>query len=115
MPVEYEKIFIFDDFNKSKKLAIEKTQKEAVVYNGFYVKIYVAGFPVDNLASHDKDKPIVVSSLLSHERKISLLNLKVKRYLESSDVINSKETMEIHLGFRVFNTQPIFSKFINVF
>lgn len=59
MPLEYEKIFIFDDFNKSRKTAIEKAQREAVAYKGFYVKIYVAGFPIDSLATHNKEKPIV--------------------------------------------------------
>jgi len=49
-----------------------------------------------------------------HERKISVLNLKVQRYSESADFVKSKENMEIHLGFRVFNSQPIFSKFISV-
>jgi len=110
LPAEYEKNFTFADFNKSKKLALEKTQKEAVVYNGFYVKIFVVGFPADKLANRDQDKPIVVSSLLPHERKISVLNLQVK----SSNVVNSKETLEIHLGFRIFSAQPVFSSFINV-
>mmetsp|Transcript_27312 Transcript_27312/g.24094 ORF Transcript_27312/g.24094 Transcript_27312/m.24094 type:complete len:202 (-) Transcript_27312:65-670(-) len=39
--------------------------------------------------------------------------MKVRRYFESSEFVDSKEEMEVHVGFRTFNTKPIFSKMIN--
>lgn len=36
--------------------------------------------------------------------------MKVRRYFESSEIVESKENMEIHIGFRTFNSNPIFSK-----
>jgi len=110
LPPEYSKILIFDDFNKSRKIAFEKAKADAVAYCGMYVKLYIEQFPLDSLASHDKEKPLVVSSLLKYERKLSVLNMKVKRHFESSEIVNSKENLELHLGFRIFPCRPIFSK-----
>jgi hypothetical protein len=52
---------IFDDFNKSRKIAFEKAKADAVAYCGMYVKLYIEQFPLDSLASHDKEKPLVLS------------------------------------------------------
>lgn len=47
---------------------------------------------------------------MKYERNVTVLNMKVRRLFESSEVVKSKEKMEIHVGFRIMNSQPIFSK-----
>lgn len=110
IPQCYENILIFSDFNKSRKVAFEKAQNDSVAFKGFYVKLYLENFPVNDLVNVDPTKPIIVSSLLKYERNVSVLNMKVRRLFESSEIVKSKEKMEIHLGFRIMNTEPIFSK-----
>lgn len=49
--------------------------------------------------------PFIVSGLLRHERKMTVMNLKVKRNPEYNEgIIESKKDVEIHLGFKKFMT-----------
>jgi len=43
---------------------------------------------------------------------VTILNMTIRRHFDSSEVVHSKEKMEVHCGFRVFNSQPLFSKII---
>jgi hypothetical protein len=59
----------------------------------------------------------IISSLLKHERKMTMLHLRVKKndapeLAEHS--IRSKQACEINLGFRRFTTQPIYSRYYPV-
>ena len=86
----------------------------AVAIKGCYVKIYIVNFPLNLLPAHDKEKPLIISSLLKYEHKISLLNWKIKRTAEFDIDVRSKEELELHHGFRILKTKPIFSKIFGV-
>jgi pre-rRNA-processing protein TSR1 len=110
LPTEFEKIFILDDYNKSRKIALEEAMNSAVVIRGCYVRLHLTNFPANLLSVHDKDRPLIVSSLLKYEQKVSLIHMKVKKMPNITLPIRSKEELEFHIGFRVMKLKPIFSK-----
>eukprot|EP01016_Furgasonia_blochmanni_P049610 TRINITY_DN754_c0_g2_i3.p1 TRINITY_DN754_c0_g2~~TRINITY_DN754_c0_g2_i3.p1 ORF type:complete len:859 (-),score=228.30 TRINITY_DN754_c0_g2_i3:1607-4183(-) len=110
VPEEYEKIFIFDDFSKTMKNALINAKEDAFAYQGFYIKIYVKNFPLHLLPAHSMQRPFIVSTLFRHEQKLSVLHTKVLRSAHYQEEIRSKEEVEMHLGFRILKTRPIYSK-----
>lgn len=52
---------------------------------------------------------VIASTLFPHECKLSTMHFKIKRTLESKEVIPSKTLMEFHVGFRRIKLQPLFS------
>ena len=54
--------------------------------------------------------PLVVFGMLPHEQKMSVVNFVVKKLPGSVDVIQSKERLIFHCGYRRFAACPIFSQ-----
>ena len=54
--------------------------------------------------------------MLSHERKMTQIHLKVRKNLELSleEEIVSKKEIELHLGFRKILVSPLYSRLFQV-
>ena len=78
------------------------------VPSGKYVTIIVSGFDKGTTIG----KHLVVSSLLKHENKESVMHFLIQRstLLDDNVVIRSKDVMDIQCGFRRFTSKPIFSE-----
>jgi len=109
LPTEYSKIFHFENFKQSIKKLIKKTHEEGLKISGSYIKIKIKDFPKEELNYILKDNPLVLSTLLEHEQKVTVNHLKINTNFEYSKDINSKELYEIHIGFKRILSRPIFS------
>lgn len=65
--------------------------------------------------SRDGRNPVVIFGLLSHEQKMSVLNVVLKRppTVDFDEPIKSKTELIFQCGFRRFTAQPIFSQHTN--
>ncbi len=110
LPPEYAKLFEFKNPAQSRKLAIVFTQKNGLKLSGMYAKLVVKGLKPEMLADHPKDVPIVISSLMRHETKVSTVHFKLMRVYEDQSVVQTKELFEFHSGFKRVIARPIFSE-----
>lgn len=109
LPQSYSRIFEFDRFASScKKLRKEfvKSIESQGCRGGQYVCMYIDGV---TKFEHPEDIPVLVSSLFTHERKVTVMHGNVTRGT-AGGVLKSKELMELHCGFRRFVAGPIFSE-----
>ena len=73
---DFQRIFTFENYMRSKKLAINHHNDNGFAHKGMYIKCYIKNFPIDKLVNHG-DKALIVSTLLNHERKMTLLHMRV--------------------------------------
>lgn len=108
LPVEYARIFQFEDMKRTfKKVTQEKVDG---AQQGTYIQVHLKNIPSSFrfLPGH----PLVMYGLLRHENKMSVMNLKLKRVnLDAYNLpIKSKESLVFHVGVRRFEATAIFSQ-----
>jgi len=94
LPDEFEKIYTYQSFNRSKKVTIQSANSDAFLFKGCLVRITVKGFDARN---HQPTSPLVIilflqilSSLYKYENKITMVHFKVLRNVENSLNLTSK-------------------------
>ena len=108
LPVTYGKLYEFKEQNHIiKKVAMDQAKSGSQTALGMLVTVNIANFPVTLL---DTALPLIVSSLLPHERKLSVVNFKLERWGNTKDSIASKELLTVHYGFRRVACKPIYSE-----
>ncbi|XP_050723085.1 pre-rRNA-processing protein TSR1 homolog isoform X2 [Eriocheir sinensis] len=110
LPVDYSRIFQFEDFNRTRKRVLREEREGALP--GWFLVVEVKEVPhhlyKEHLASHS---PLVVFGMLPHEQKMSVVNLVMKSHPQGHfRPIRSKDRLIFHVGFRRFANQPIFSE-----
>ncbi|XP_665288.1 ENSANGP00000018078 [Cryptosporidium hominis TU502] len=115
LPSEYSKIFEIDSFKKtgeiSRKIYVDNCNQEN--FKGKYCEIKLS--PVSSEAQRAlKDKNvsnriIILSSILPFERKVGVMNFRIKRTAENNDLIKNKTPLVLQAGFRRFYICPIVS------
>ena len=112
LPKEYRTIFSFENIKNTYKLSVKRAHNEGLKLNGNYVKIIVLNFDFDNLKYGNEDIPMVLSTLLDHERKLCVMHYKFTANYEQDNTIvenMNKNVFECHCGFRRYLIKPIFS------
>ena len=112
LPKEYRTIFSFENIKNTYKLSVKRAHNEGLKLNGNYVKIIVLNFDFDNLKYCNEDIPMVLSTLLDHERKLCIMHYKFTANYEQDNTIvenMNKNVFECHCGFRRYLIKPIFS------
>ena len=112
LPKEYKNIFSFDNIKSTYKHAVKAAHELGMKLSGSYVKITIMNFNINDIKHVRADRPLVLSTLLDHERKLCVMNYKITPYYEQSDdVINNlnKQVMECQCGFRRLLIKPIFA------
>lgn len=116
LPADYGKIFMFQNFNRTKKAVLAQEALIEGAEVGQHVTIYIKDVPkhLINPYLDDKSRQLIVYGMLPHENKMSVLNFVVKRHsLGHQDAIASKERLIFHCGYRRFAACPIFSQHTN--
>uniref|UniRef100_M8B6P0 Pre-rRNA-processing TSR1-like protein n=1 Tax=Aegilops tauschii TaxID=37682 RepID=M8B6P0_AEGTA len=118
LPPEYARIFAFDKFTRTQKHVLakraeldEESSKDCARI-GSYVMLHVKNVPTDvasKLCHPSRRLPVVVSGLLEHESKISVLHFSIKKHDSYEAPIRSKEPLIFNVGFRQFTARPLFS------
>ena len=103
-------ILWFQNFSLTKKRVLGEVVEGAEV--GWYVTVFVK--EVGRHLVEKMSSPVVLSSLLPHEHRMSVVNMAVRRSLLShSRPVKSKERLVFHCGFRRFAACPVFSQHTN--
>jgi pre-rRNA-processing protein TSR1 len=101
----------------------EDDRFEGFVGTGRYVTLYVKAVPVDVAVDTagvpaegcarvraSRGWPLVLSSLLPHENKLSVVNMMVQKSSNLFDPVRSKDPLVVHVGFRRFSSRPMFTQ-----
>ncbi len=84
---------------------------EGLPLNGTYLRIVLEVNPEimqDNQEKLQVGKALILSTLFPHEVKLSVMHFKIRRQYDNKEVIESKEEVEIHCGFRRMTIKPIY-------
>ncbi|CEL91593.1 unnamed protein product [Vitrella brassicaformis CCMP3155] len=134
LPIEYSRIHDFEAIKATMRSNKRHFRADCSLVGGWggggisglYCCIYLRNVPASVLASHPSDFPLIVSSLFGYERKVSVLHMSLTRVdgavneppkdgSSSSggpQPLPSKETVELHCGFRRFPGRPAFSQHV---
>lgn len=121
LPREYERIFQFDDYKKTRK-RVEANAVEEGISPGVRITLWIrdvsktAAERARALPAADKANqisaatlPFIVFGLLRHEHKKSVLNFTVARNTEYEATVKSKDMMVLCVGPRRIRVRPIYS------
>ncbi|KAJ3047950.1 hypothetical protein HK097_011022 [Rhizophlyctis rosea] len=109
LPVDYSRIFQFQNFKRTKRKVMDGLEEEGVI-PGTYVTVHIQDVPREAFASYNPSRPYILFTLLPHEHKFSILNFVVKRTEEYDAPVKSKDPVTLHCGFRRYNVRPLFSQ-----
>ncbi|KAJ3123557.1 hypothetical protein HK100_011572 [Physocladia obscura] len=113
LPIDYAKIFEFENFRKTKTRIIKDVDElDEGIDIGKKVVVWIENVPKQVMDIVSAKKPFVIFSLLPHENKITLSSISVHRIDSpgvNSPVIKSKDELILYVGFRRFVINPIYS------
>lgn len=107
LPIEFGHIFKFKGFTSVREQAV-RVVAEGPAPMGLYVRITLVDVPPT--VWENATDLLIVSGLLPHENKWSLLHFRTQKSGEYEEPVKSKTPMLAHIGFRKFFCQPIFSE-----
>lgn len=111
LPTDYQRIFQFQNFNQTKRRVLSEESPEGA-NPGQYVRIHLDGVS-EEASKHvlSQEIPPALFGLLKYERKMTVMNLLIKRTPESdlNNPIKSKDELIFYCGFRKFKARPIFT------
>ncbi|KAI7882788.1 uncharacterized protein EV154DRAFT_471218 [Mucor mucedo] len=112
LPIDYGRIFRFENFGRTKMRVINQAIVGAVK-PGRRITIHISNVPIQAFQAYDKTRPFIVFGLLQYEHKMSLINLQVQRDNAYEGTVRSKDPLVMHMGFRRYNVRPIYSQNTN--
>jgi len=83
-------------------------------YPGFYVRVTIKDLKPEQINPLG-GLPIVLSFLLKHERKMTVVHGKVEKnpYYEGENAVHSNDLVMVSVGFKRLLVEPIYSRLIN--
>lgn len=112
LPRDYARIFQFHDFSRTRKRIFQEIRAEEAegAMVGWYVTVHINKVPKSVIESSVNGRPLILSSLLPHEQKMSVVNMAVRRHPGNSEPLKSKEELIFQSGFRRFRASPLYSQ-----
>ncbi|XP_044745968.1 ribosome biogenesis protein BMS1 homolog isoform X2 [Coccinella septempunctata] len=77
---------------------------------GMYVRMEFQNIPSEFITNFDPTYPVIVGSLNISEDKIGYVNVKIKKHRWYSKILKTADPLILSLGWRRFQTVPLFSK-----
>eukprot|EP00245_Coleochaete_scutata_P001539 TRINITY_DN1191_c0_g3_i1.p1 TRINITY_DN1191_c0_g3~~TRINITY_DN1191_c0_g3_i1.p1 ORF type:complete len:496 (-),score=114.54 TRINITY_DN1191_c0_g3_i1:351-1775(-) len=118
LPLDYARVFAFDNFKRTQKhvlaraLEADRGTLPGTVIPGSFIRLHIVDVPAsiaERVMRETARSLLVVSGLLQHESKMSVVHYSVKKMDSYEEPIKSKDPLIFHSGFRRFNARPIFS------
>ncbi|KIY44516.1 ribosome biogenesis protein tsr1 [Fistulina hepatica ATCC 64428] len=107
LPLDYARIFQFEDFKRTERGVQKRAAKDpAVVQPGVRVTVHLHGVPRDAVVA----PPFTLFSLLQHEHKTTVLHFTVQRNTEYDGPVRSKDPLVLCVGPRRLRVNPIYSQ-----
>lgn len=111
LPREYANLWEFKEhINSIRKWATSSVYEASQTRLGQFVTLTLKGFPLSILQSHPATLPLIISSLLPCERKLTVQHFKLQRWGNIDEPVASKEAVQLHIGFRRLKVQPLYSE-----
>lgn len=109
-PDVYLRLLQIRNFKASKNRAAKDAVRDSQVHAGAQVRLYIRA-PASVLEAVDVlAKPLVVYSLLAHERKLAVTNFSFKTWENYENPVPSGESLIAQYGFRRVQITPQFSQ-----
>ncbi|KAF8061341.1 tsr1 [Scenedesmus sp. PABB004] len=133
LPLEYGRVFAFENFKRTHKRAREAAARATAgtdpcaVPPGSYVTVVLSGVPAAAAAAavaragppppppapgappRAGPPPLTVHGLLQHEAKLSVVNFSLKKAPGYADAVASKEELLLVTGLRAWRGRPVLS------
>lgn len=113
LPADYSRLYQFKNFQQTRRRILNEVPVDELhAKPGLYVRVHLAGVPDNVKASILRHlPPPSLFGLLKYERKMTVMNLLIKRLPDSNknNPIKSKDELIFHVGYRKFTAKPIFS------
>ena len=109
LPDEYKHIYTFENFQQTWKTILKNTHENGFKISGNYIKITLKNFGKENIEYISSNTPLILSTLIEHERKLTVSNYKMSVNYDYKFKIESKELFEAQVGFRRWLIKPSFS------
>lgn len=111
LPPDYSRIFQFQNFQQTKRRVINDEAQEGA-NPGQYVRVHLSGVTqaaIDCIIKRQITPNLI--GLLKHERKMTVMNLLIKRVQggNQNHPIKSKDELIFYVGHRKFKARPLFT------
>ena len=82
------------------------------VVPGRFVRLILANVSSDSLSNHPPHSPLILSSLMAHENRTTVMNFLVqKSTVTCEDAVKSKDPLDVMCGFRrILGSRAVFSQ-----
>ncbi|KAJ9115204.1 hypothetical protein QFC20_001071 [Naganishia adeliensis] len=108
LPVEYGRIFRFDDYERSRRVAVGNAKIDGVP-EGVRVLLSIRGVE-KALVDERVGLPLVVHGLMQHEHKQTVLHFVVQRNTEYEEPVRAKDPLVLCVGPRRYTIRPVYSQ-----
>lgn len=78
LPSEYDRIFFFKHYLQTQRAASKDNLARGFAYPNFYIRVTLVGVDLHKVSDYARKMPLVLSFLLKHERKMTVLHGKVQ-------------------------------------
>jgi pre-rRNA-processing protein TSR1 len=109
LPIDYARIFQFQNYKRSKKRVIEMIEDEGVL-PGTRVTVEIAKVS-RAIKERDPEQVLSIFGLFAHEHKFSVMNFTITRNQQYTETVRSKDPMILMMGFRRYVVNPIYSTY----
>ncbi|AFR95500.2 pre-rRNA-processing protein TSR1 [Cryptococcus neoformans C23] len=111
LPIDYAKIFQFENFAAtSKRIQLEGAREG--VKTGTRVILVLRDVPRSVIEDRETGIPFIVHGLLRHEHKQSVLHFVVQRNTEYTEPVKAKELLVLCVGPRRYIVRPLYSQHV---
>lgn len=95
---------VFDNLDNGLRIEVEGFRP------GLYVRMLFKGMPAEFVTNMDPSYPILIGALNMAEQNIGFVSCKVKKHRWYKKILKTNDPLIISLGWRRFQTLPIYSK-----
>lgn len=95
---------VFDNLDNGLRIEVEGFRP------GLYVRMLFKGLPAEFVTNMDPSYPILIGALNMAEQNIGFVSCKVKKHRWFKKILKTNDPLIISLGWRRFQTLPIYSK-----
>ena len=88
---------------------VEEKIKMVGFYAGLYVRVVVHGVPAEFVSHFNPKLPLIAGGLLASEDRLGVVYIRLKKHRWYPKMLKAQDPLVLSVGWRRFQTQPIFA------